>query len=78
VAPALRQESVVHVFTVTVKYSGQPERDVGDYPTRESAAHAAALLAASDRPDGRRPVSVGVHEVTDARNRPRPAPPAGD
>ena len=64
---------MVHVFIVTVKYSGQPERDAGDYPTRESAAHAAALLSASHRPDGKGPVSVGVHEVTDARRRPQPA-----
>jgi|GraSoiStandDraft_39_1057311.scaffolds.fasta_scaffold1015009_1 hypothetical protein len=65
-------ESVVYVFTVTVKYSGQPGCDAGDYPTRELAAHAAAKLAATDRPDGERPVAVGIHEVADARTSPRP------
>ena len=31
------------MFTVSVKYSGQPEQEDGDYPTRQEAAHAADL-----------------------------------
>jgi hypothetical protein len=53
---------VVRVFTVSVKYSGQPERDAGDYPTREQAAHAAALAAGIVGEHGTPPVKVGVHE----------------
>jgi hypothetical protein len=50
------------VFTVSVKYNGQPERDAGDYPTREQAAHAAALAAGIVGEHGAPPVKVGVHE----------------
>jgi hypothetical protein len=49
-------------YVVTVKYPGQPARRVEGYSSRASAAHAAALLAASARPDGKRPVAVGVLE----------------
>jgi hypothetical protein len=52
----------VRVFTVTVKYSGQPERDAGNYPSRDAAAHAAARLAATTGPDGQRPVGVSIHD----------------
>ena len=50
------------MFTVTVKYSGQPERHAGNYPSRDAAAHAAALLAATTGPDGQRPIGVGLHQ----------------
>ena len=56
------QGSVVRVFTVSVKYSGQPEQDAGDYPTREQAAHAAALAAGIVGEHGTPPVKVGIHE----------------
>lgn len=53
----------MRVFTVTVKYSGQPEHDAGDYETREAAAAAAAsLLATTAGPAGKHPVGVGIHE----------------
>jgi hypothetical protein len=51
------------VFTVTVTYSGQPERNAGDYPTRDAAARAAARLATNTGPDGQRPVGVGIHDA---------------
>lgn len=54
--------SVVHVFTVSIKYNGQPERDAGDYPTRQQAARAAALAAGIVGEHGAPPVKVGVHE----------------
>jgi hypothetical protein len=60
---------VVGGYVVTVKYPGQPPRRVEGYTTRRSAAHAAALLAVTARPDGKRPVVVGVAEMPD------PAPP---
>ncbi len=50
------------MFTVSVKYSGQPEQDAGDYPPREQAAHAAALAAGIVGEHGAPPVKVGVHE----------------
>lgn len=53
----------MRVFTVTVKYSGQPEHDAGDYETREAAAAAAAsLLATTAGPAEKHPVGVGIHE----------------
>jgi hypothetical protein len=60
---------VVRVFTVSVKYSGQPERDAGDYPTREQAAHAAALAAGIVGDHGAPPVKVGIHESDGERSR---------
>ena len=56
------------MFTVSVKYNGQPERDAGDYPTRQQAAHAAALAAGIVGEPGRRrsrwasmsPAPIGV------------------
>ena len=59
-APARDGRSLVSVFVVTVKYSGQRAQDVARCPTRRSAAHAAAVLAVSTRPDGKSPVSVGI------------------
>jgi hypothetical protein len=53
---------VVRVFTVSVKYNGQPERDAGEYPTRQQAAHAAALAAGIVGEHGAPPVKVGVYE----------------
>ena len=69
-APAHNVGSVVGVFTVTVKYGGQPECDAGEYPTREDAAHAAAAIAAQDGPDGTKPVGVGIHETPYADSSP--------
>jgi hypothetical protein len=63
--------SVVRVFTVSVKYSGQPERDAGDYPTRQQAARAAALAAGIVGEHGAPPVKVGVHESGKHRDRVR-------
>jgi hypothetical protein len=60
---------VVRVFTVSVKYNGQPERDAGDYPTRQQAAHAAALAAGIVGEHGAPPVKVGIHESDDKRSR---------
>ena len=61
------------MFTVSVKYNGQPERDAGDYPTRQQAAHAAALAAGIVGEHGAPPVKVGVHESrTDRRRVTRP------
>jgi hypothetical protein len=58
---ALNEGAWLSVFIVTVKYSGQPMQDAETYPTRESAAQAAAeLLASSARPDGELPVAVGI------------------
>jgi hypothetical protein len=62
---------VVRVFTVSVKYSGQPEQDAGDYPTREQAAHAAALAAGIVGEHGAPPVKVGVHESSSERSQHR-------
>jgi hypothetical protein len=62
---------VVRVFTVSVKYSGQPERDAGHYPTRKQAAHAAALAAGIVGERGARPVKVGVHESQGERSQHR-------
>jgi hypothetical protein len=62
---------VVRVFTVSVKYNGQPERDAGDYPTRQQAAHAAALAAGVVGEQGAPPVKVGVHESLTDRHRVR-------
>jgi hypothetical protein len=62
---------VVRVFTVSVKYNGQPERDAGDYPTRQQAAHAAALAAGIVGERGAPPVKVGVHESRTDRRRGR-------
>jgi len=56
----------VRMFSVTVKYPGQPGRIAGEYPTRRAAAHAAAQLVASHGPDGERPVGVAVQEVVSA------------
>ncbi len=50
------------MFTVSVKYNGQPERDAGEYPTRQQAARAAALAAGIVGEHGAPPVKVGVHE----------------
>ena len=60
------------MFTVSVKYNGQPERDAGDYPTRQQAAHAAALAAGIVGEHGAPPVKVGVHESRTDRRRARP------
>lgn len=57
-----QQGERLRVFTVTVKYSGQPERNAGDYPSRDAAARAAARLAATTGPDGQRPVGVSIHD----------------
>lgn len=57
------------MFTVSVKYSGQPERDAGEYPTREQAAHAAALAAGIVGDHGASPVKVGIHESDGERSR---------
>lgn len=54
------------MFSVTVKYRGQPGQTTGEYPTRKAAAHAAAKLVALSGPDGERPVGVAVHEVVSA------------
>jgi hypothetical protein len=60
-APAREQNrSVVRVFTVTVKYAGQPERQAGSYPSRRLAAREAALLSAVVDARGQRPVGVGI------------------
>ena len=59
----------VRVFTVSIKYSGQPERDAGDYPTRQLAARAAALAASMVGEHGAPPVKVGVHESRADRHR---------
>ena len=55
------------MFTVSVKYSGQPERDAGNYPTRQQAARAAALAAGVVGEHGAPPVKVGVHESSTVR-----------
>jgi hypothetical protein len=62
---------VVRVFTVSVKYNGQPERDAGNYPTRQQAAHAAALAASIVGEHGAPPVKVGVYESRTGRRRAR-------
>jgi hypothetical protein len=62
---------VVRVFTVSIKYNGQPERDAGDYPTRQQAAHAAAVAAGIIGEHGAPPVKVGVHESRTDRHRVR-------
>jgi hypothetical protein len=59
------------VFTVSVKYNGQPERDAGNYPTRQQAAHAAALAAGIVGEHGAPPVKVGVYESRTGRRRVR-------
>ena len=56
------------VFTVSVKYNGQPERDAGQYPTRRQAARAAARAAGIVGEHGAPPVKVGVHESGTARH----------
>jgi hypothetical protein len=62
---------VVRVFTVSVKYNGQPERDAGNYPTRQQAAHAAALAASIVGEHGAPPDKVGVYESRTGRRRAR-------
>jgi hypothetical protein len=62
---------VVRVFTVSVKYNGQPERDAGNYPTRQQAAHAAALAAGIVGEHGAPPIKVGVYESRTGRRRER-------
>ena len=52
---------------MSVKYNGQPERDAGDYPTRQQAARAAALAAGIPGEHGAPPVKVGVHESSTGR-----------
>ena len=55
------------MFTVSIKYNGQPERDAGNYPTRQQAARAAALAAGIVGEHGAPPVKVGVHESSTVR-----------
>jgi hypothetical protein len=55
------------VFTVSVKYDGQPEREAGQYPTRRQAARAAARAAGIVGEHGAPPVKVGVHESSTGR-----------
>ena len=62
------------MFTVSVKYNGQPERDAGNYPTRQQAAHAAALAAGIVGEHGAPPVKVGVYESS-RRSASRARPP---
>ena len=62
---------MVRVFTVSVKYNGQPERDAGNYPTRQQAAHAAALAAGIVGEHGAPPIKVGVYESRTGRRRVR-------
>jgi hypothetical protein len=45
---------------VTVQYPGRRVKGTDRYPTRRSAAHAAAVLATSRGPDGKRPIAVGI------------------
>ena len=59
------------MFTVSVKYSGQPEQDAGDYPPRAPAAHAAAHAAGIVGEHGAPPVKVGVHESDSERSQHR-------
>jgi hypothetical protein len=59
------------VFTVSVKYNGQPERDAGQYPTRQQAARAAARAAGIVGEHGAPPVKVGVYESRTGRQRAR-------
>ena len=62
---------------MSVKYNGQPERDAGNYPTRQQAARAAALAAGVPGEHGAPPVKVGVHESSTGRARAtaeRPSP----
>jgi hypothetical protein len=65
---------VVRVFTVTVKYAGQPQREAGNYVSRDVAAHAAAVLAGAEDPNGQRPVGVGIHESPSDGVRPATTP----
>jgi hypothetical protein len=55
------------VFTVSIKYNGQPERDAGQYLTRQQAARAAARAASIVGEHGAPPVKVGVHESRTGR-----------
>jgi malate/lactate dehydrogenase len=52
--------AVMSVFIVTVQYPGRSVQDTKRYPTRRAAAHAAAVLATSLRPDGEQPIAVGI------------------
>jgi len=56
------------VFIVTVQYPGRRVKGTDRYPTRRSAAHAAAVLTTSPGPDGKRPIAVGIVVETEARS----------